>query len=103
MQGQEGRVDAVPQSGGGWCPGLLTFSSASSSSLLSPSSPSRVRRGIKAQLLSGMQGGGRGRRGEDSRRNKQCAKSLYSDDTFTFLPGPMCLGALPGSAVRLLL
>lgn len=93
MQGQEGRVDRVPGSGDGWCPGLFTSSSVSSSSLFSPSSPSRVRRGIKAQLLRGMQGGGgggKGREGWRRKKRKQSAKSLSSDDTCTFLPASTC-------------
>lgn len=83
MQGQEGRVDRAPQGEEGCCPGPLTSSSssssASSSSLFAPSSPPRMRRGIKAQLLRGMQGGGAGRGG------KQSAARSHSDDTFTFL------------------
>lgn len=61
MQVQEGREDKLPKGKEEKCPGLLTSpSSASSSSLFSPSSPPRVRRGIKTQLLRGMQGGGSG-------------------------------------------
>lgn len=85
MQGQEGRVDRPSKGEEGWCPGLLTSSSsssASSSSLFSPSSPPRVRRGIKTQLLRGMQGGGGG--GKAKRGGKQSVSTSHSDDTFTF-------------------
>lgn len=59
MQVQEGREDQPPIGEEERCPGLHTSpSSASSASLFSPSSPPRVRRGIKTQLLRGMQGGG---------------------------------------------
>lgn len=73
-------MDGPPKGEEEWCPGLLT-SSASSSSLFSPSSPPRVRRGIKTQLLRGMQGGG-GRKAK--RGGKQSTKISHSDETFTF-------------------
>lgn len=58
------------------CPGLFT---SPSSSLFSPSSPPRVRRGIKTQLLRGTQGGGSGELGTGGKES-----TSQSDDTFTF-------------------
>lgn len=76
-------MDGPPKGEEGWCLGPLT-SSASSSSLFSPSSPPRVRRGIKTQLLRGMQGGGGG---EAKRGGKQSttAKSLWRYFHFFFV------------------
>lgn len=63
------------------CAGLLTSpSSASSSSLFSPSSPPRVRRGMKAQLNAGRRKGDWGGRREGGRKCKSVRH-------FYFFPG----------------
>lgn len=79
MQVQEGREDKPPKGEEEKCPGLLTSPSASSASLFSPSSPPRVRRGIKTQLLRGMLGGGSGKPKTGGKES-----TSQSDDTSTF-------------------
>lgn len=76
-------MDRPPEGEDGWCPGLLTTSSAPSSSLFSPSSPPRVRRGIKTQLLRGMQGGGGGGKAQRGKKIQSTTRSHFVD-TFTF-------------------
>lgn len=79
MQVQEGREDKPPKGEEEKCPGLLTSPSASSASLFCPTSPPRVRRGIKTQLLCGMQGGGSGKPKTGGKEGIS-----QSADTFTF-------------------
>lgn len=77
-------MDRPPEDEDGWCPGLLTTSSASSSSLFSPSSPPRVRRGIKTQLLHGMQGGGGGGKAQRGKKQYKVQPEVTSSTLLLF-------------------